>query len=188
MTAPVPYIFELSAWRDDKQEIVDWLVDQLKFDCGIDPKVGYQWIKHNRLVPLLDGLDELGLERQKKCVPKINEFAKLPSQQLVVCCRSEEYAEGEAVLDELRGALCLQPLTKSQIKQYLIQSDRKQVWRAMQQEPELTKLLEVSEVTTADGKKETPFLQIPLFLQMLAVAYKTKSPNPSARLICLMHT
>jgi predicted NACHT family NTPase len=108
--------------------------DQLRFDYGIDPQVSRQWIKQKRLLPLLDGLDELGMERQKKCVDRINAFVKvLPGQEVVVCCRSEEYDEGQVKLNTLNGALCLQPLTQQQIKDYLLRSKRKEVWNALQQ-------------------------------------------------------
>ncbi|MGI8934972.1 MAG: NACHT domain-containing protein, partial [Phormidesmis sp.] len=129
-THQVPYIFELSAWRKD-EDILDWLKGQLKFDHGIDPKVSHQWIKHNQLLPLLDGLDELGLEQQKKCVEKINDFATFTGQQVVVCCRSVEYVEGQVKLAKLNGALCLQPLTLQQIERYLQNLKRADIWNAL---------------------------------------------------------
>ncbi|WP_121971377.1 NACHT domain-containing protein [Leptolyngbya sp. BC1307] len=174
-THQVPYIFELSAWRKD-EDILDWLKGQLKFDHGIDPKVSHQWIKHNQLLPLLDGLDELGLEQQKKCVEKINDFATFTGQQVVVCCRSAEYAEGQVKLDKLNGALCLQPLTPRQIERYLLSLKRVDIWNELNSQPELALLLKRAEHAQENGEAETPFLQIPLFLQMLLVAYRGERP------------
>ena len=95
----IPIIFELSTWKDDRQSIHDWLIEQLKLNYNIDPKTGAQWLKNAQLLPLLDGLDELGLERQIICVEKINAFVKgLAYPHVVVCCRSEEYAEGRVRL------------------------------------------------------------------------------------------
>jgi len=80
-------------------------------------------VKNHQLIPLLDGLDKLGLSRQKKCTEKINEFLRQigPSRQAVVCCRAKEYDAGEAILRGPDGAveLELQPLTEPQIKNYL---------------------------------------------------------------------
>ncbi|MEM9979305.1 MAG: NACHT domain-containing protein [Cyanobacteria bacterium P01_D01_bin.2] len=90
----IPIIFELSTWKDDRQSIHDWLIEQLKLNYNIDPKTGAHWLKSAHLLPLLDGLDELGLTRQITCVERINEFVKgLAYPHVVVCCRSEEYAE-----------------------------------------------------------------------------------------------
>ncbi|MEN8445030.1 MAG: hypothetical protein ABG776_08475, partial [Cyanobacteria bacterium J06555_13] len=109
-TGQFPYIFELSAW-DGAQDILTWLTAQLKFDYGIDERVSREWISNRQLVPLLDGLDELNMEVLPQCVAKINDFVALPDQSVVVCCRSEEYAQGAAKLKALRGALRLQPLS-----------------------------------------------------------------------------
>ncbi|MEO1184200.1 MAG: hypothetical protein AAFX46_05560, partial [Cyanobacteria bacterium J06636_27] len=63
-------------------------------------------MSREKITPLLDGLDELGLTRQRICVDKINEFLQSNSGllNLVVCCREEEYQQGEAILSNLRGA------------------------------------------------------------------------------------
>ncbi len=175
-TNQVPYIFELSAWRDDEQPILDWLTGQLQFDYGISLEVSRRWIKNNQLVPLLDGLDELEMKRQKKCVAKINDFATLTGQQVVVCCRSAEYAAGRMKLDKLNGALCLQPLTPKQIERYLRSLKRADIWNALNDQPELAALLHRAAYTQNDEKAETPFLQIPLFLQMLVVTYRDEQP------------
>ena len=181
-TEQVPYIFELSAWRDDRLPILDWLMGQLHFDHGIDPKVSRLWIKHNKLLPLLDGLDELRPDRQKNCVDRINEFATLTGQQLVVCCRSEEYTVGELELRMLNGALCLQPLTEGKIERYLRSLGRKDIWQSIRKRPELVVLMKESAVVGTNGKLETPFLQIPLFLQMLVVACRDEIPTSKASL------
>ena len=178
----VPYIFELSAWRDNRQPILEWLTDQLQFDHGIDPSVSQLWIKLNQLVPLLDGLDELRPDRQETCVEKINEFATLTGQQLVVCCRSEEYAEGGLMLDELNGALCLQPLSEADIERYLRNLGRNDIWWAIRKQPELVRLLTGAAVVRSDGTSETPFLKVPLFLQMMVVACREDIPADKASL------
>jgi flagellar biosynthesis GTPase FlhF len=63
----IPVLFELSTWRNDNQSIQDWLIEQLYELHGGNPKAKRyeQWLDQQVLLPLLDGLDELGLERQK---------------------------------------------------------------------------------------------------------------------------
>ncbi|MEO0770072.1 MAG: NACHT domain-containing protein [Cyanobacteria bacterium J06649_4] len=141
-TGQFPYIFELSAWRDDRQDMLSWMVAELKVEHGIEPKESRGWIRNRQLVPLLDGLDELGIERQRKCVEKINDFVAVPGQSVVVCCRSEEYAEGQVRLKKLNGALCLQPLTDEQIEQYFRRLNRLDIWQAIQTRPDMKTLLQ----------------------------------------------
>ena len=38
-TDKIPYIFELSAWKDTEQDIASWLIEQLEFDYKIDTRV-----------------------------------------------------------------------------------------------------------------------------------------------------
>ena len=167
-TKQVPYIFELSTWQDD-QDILDWLKEQLRLDRGIDPKVSHHWITCHQLLPLLDGLDELGIEQQKRCADKINEFAKFPRQQLIVCCRSAEYAEGQVILDELNCAIYPQPLSRKEIKRYLRSLNRLDLWDSLNSQPALAVLLNRA---GSAQEAEPPLLQIPLFLQMLVVAHQ----------------
>ncbi|MEQ9620350.1 MAG: NACHT domain-containing protein [Coleofasciculus chthonoplastes F1-TOW-03] len=152
----IPVIFELSNWKDDKQSIVDWLVADLKERYTIPEAISRNWITRDQLLPLLDGLDELGLTRQVKCIEKINEFLRsIPGQSLIVCCRQEEYSQGARILDQLRGAVSLQPLTEMQIEYYLKQLGCSHLWKPIKDNPE--GLLELA--------------KIPLFLSIIPWAY-----------------
>ena len=106
---------------------------------------------------MLDGLDELGLTRQKKCIDKINEFLESNSSllQLVICCREEEYQQGEAILNQLRGAVCLQPLSEKQIQNYLRELKCQHLWEGIKND--------------ADGLGELE--KTPLFLNLIPVTY-----------------
>ena len=74
---------------------------------------------------------------------------------LVVCCRLEEYQEGKIFLDGLRGAICLQPLSDSQIETYFSHLNRQHIWNSLQ--------------TDLEGL--LPLARIPLFLHMIPVVY-----------------
>lgn len=173
-TEQIPYIFELSAWREDQQSIADWLMAQLKFDYSIAPAVSKQWLTNGQLLPLLDGLDELEPKRQKLCVDRINEFVReMSGVPVVVCCREKEYEKVAVTLSALNGALCLQPLDDGQIQTYFEDMERPDIWDAIQQEAALNALLkEPTDRTSLDEEAaEAPPLRIPLLLQILAVAY-----------------
>ena len=167
----IPYIFELSAWRDDEQDIARWLMAQLKFEHNIDEAVSRQWIVDGDLLPLLDGLDELGMVRQQRCMEKINEFVLGElGRRVVVCCRQKDYDKSGKRLDSLRGALRLQPLEREQVQGYFEGLGRSDIWTALQDKEGFGKLLQRHKAEEA----ETALLKIPLFLQILAIAYDPK--------------
>jgi hypothetical protein len=166
---PIPMIFELSAWRDDNRisiddnrtSILDWLVLQLKQKYNLAPGISRVWLERGEILPLLDGLDELGLdelglEKQRKCIRAINKYlAEDAKRNLVVCCREEEYLAGEEQLLELHGAVCLQELSDGQIRDYLTQLQRGDLWQSVQNKPEFLELA-----------------RSPLLLSMMVVAYQ----------------
>jgi len=71
-TKPIPALFNLSSWKSEDLTIVNWLVEQLNSKYGVDIDVGHKLVEKRQLVPLLDCLDELELEPQKRCVEAIN--------------------------------------------------------------------------------------------------------------------
>jgi predicted NACHT family NTPase len=154
-SAAIPIIFELSAWKEDKS-IEQWLVEQLTAVYKLPASIGKQWLDTQQLLPLLDGLDELGLVCQERCVEAINQFLVEHNQpHLVVCCRREEYEQGELQLERLKGAVYLQPLTDKQIKDYFEQLKRSHLWQVVKQTPELLALA-----------------RFPLFATMIPYAYQ----------------
>ncbi|HEY9623417.1 MAG TPA: NACHT domain-containing protein, partial [Crinalium sp.] len=71
----IPVIFELSTWTPNQSSLRDWLIAQLKDLYNLQPKESAQWLEDELLLPLLDGLDELGMEQQQRCIAAINTFA-----------------------------------------------------------------------------------------------------------------
>lgn len=166
----IPVLFELSAWRDENQSIEQWLIEQLYELHGGNrrAKPYEQWLERQVLLPLLDGLDELGLERQKKCTQKLNEFAR-HYPQMVVCCRVKEFETVGIKLTNLNGAVCLQPLSDPQIQDYLhhIKSD---LWNAITTVPAMQMLMQPTE------EGEPGLLRIPLFISLAAQVYDSLAP------------
>ncbi|NEQ45860.1 MAG: hypothetical protein F6K00_20880 [Leptolyngbya sp. SIOISBB] len=148
---------ELSAW-DKGEPIEQWIVEVVKQQYGIPKLITQHWLEQNDILPLLDGLDELGLPNQQKCIGEINTFLIGKARYgLVICCRREEYEAGQAKLDSLKGSVYLEPLQKEQIQTYFERLNRRHLWEQLQ---ENSTLLELT--------------QKPLFLSMLVVAYQGK--------------
>ncbi|RCJ40085.1 hypothetical protein A6770_38350 [Nostoc minutum NIES-26] len=138
---PVPVLFNLSSWKDDRQSITDWLVAELKSKYGVSKKLGQEWVDNHQLLPLLDGLDELEPQRQELCVRVINQF--LPSETrplyLIVCSRIEEYNNYSTQL-QLNGAIHLQPLSNNQIYNYLTSINFLELWSKISNDLKLLEL------------------------------------------------
>jgi DNA polymerase III delta prime subunit len=160
--SPVPIIFELSEWKAN-QSINQWIVFQLKIIYGIKQSISQTWLAHHQIIPLFDGLDEIvlskGLSKQVECIEAINEFFQEKDYPyLVVCCRQEEYKEGNHILEKLNGAICLKPLTQEKIKQYLYKIKQSTLWDQIQRENSLKELVKT-----------------PLFLSFFVASYDTSN-------------
>lgn len=153
---PMPVLFNLSSWKDDKQSISQWLIAELNVNYGVRKDIGKKWLNDRELLPLLDGLDELAFEQQEKCVVAINQFrrSELRSRYLVICSRVEEYQQHQTQL-ELNGAICLQPLTEEQMQQYLQDIRKPEIWQSIQTDSELFELA-----------------KLPLLLGIITLAYE----------------
>lgn len=117
---PIPVIFNLSSWSQTHQTLRQWLIEELHCSYHIPNEICARWLKNGRILPLLDGLDEVSLIHQAQCVSCINEFAAdYGLTGLVVCCRIKEY---RALLQplSLKGAIVLHPLSAKQVDEHLI--------------------------------------------------------------------
>ncbi|MCT7954866.1 NACHT domain-containing protein [Laspinema sp. D3] len=167
--APIPVILELSSWQDvTKREfpkvweqkkydpsIKEWVLSQL-MSKGVSQEMGEQWLREKELVLLLDGLDELRSERQRKCVQAINQFlsSEFSPLHLVVCSRKEEYEVYEEML-HLNGAICLEDLTNEQIRHYFTSVNLGEFWESIK-----------------GSEKIVDFIRQPLFLAVTSLAYQ----------------
>jgi ABC-type amino acid transport system permease subunit len=173
----IPLVFELSTWRDDQQSIEDWLVAQLYENYGGDRKsrVYEIWLEKQVLLPLLDGLDELGLVRQQKCTEQLNQFAQT-YPQLVVCCRVKVFWHVGVKLSNLRGAVQLEPLTDEQIQSYLAEVGKSALWEQIQTVPEMHKLLQPVVAPENCDYDEPGLLRVPLFISLAARVFEVDRP------------
>jgi DNA polymerase III delta prime subunit len=119
---PIPVVFNLSSWRDPKQDLVHWLIDELLAKYQIPKKIARRWLEANWIVPLLDGLDEVMTANQPACVEAINTYVQdngVPG--LAVCSRLNEYTDVPVRL-HIAGAICLQPLRPEDVTDYVARS------------------------------------------------------------------
>jgi predicted NACHT family NTPase len=86
--------------------------------------VAQQWIANDQILQLLDSLDEVEQTDRPICVDVINTYRQehgfIP---MVICCRASDYASLPERLI-LGTAVMVQPLTMSQIAEYITKSSK----------------------------------------------------------------
>ena len=151
---PIPVLLNLSSWKEDKQSIKDWIIDDLKQKYGVRKDIGKKWLEQAVIIPLLDGLDELAPARQSLAVERINQFLQPSSWSsfLVVCSRTEEF-ERTATKLGLNDSIILQPFNNGQIQNYILQTEGEQLWDSIKDDPSFMDLA-----------------QTPLFLTIIVIS------------------
>ena len=116
---PMPVVFNLSAWAEKRQPMEEWLIAELVTRYKIGPTTAKSWITDNQIMPLLDGLDEVGTEHRNVCVHAINTYwLNHSAAPLVVGSRLAEYSLLDTKLVGSR-AVQVQPMTPEQVADYL---------------------------------------------------------------------
>jgi hypothetical protein len=158
VTYPIPMVFNLASWTE-KLTLADWLAQELNNLYSVPRKTAPDWVKGDKLLLLLDGLDEVRQESRAKCVEAINEFRKEHGlTSLAVCSRSQDYTDLNAKLS-FEGAIEVQPLTQKQITEFFNRFG-KEVAGIKQSLEKDSALREMAET--------------PLFLSIMIMAYQDK--------------
>jgi len=111
----VPVVLNLSSWTNLDNSLPKWIENELSVKYQIPRRFGGNWLEEQRLLLMLDGLDEVNPDHQESCVNAINEFVETNGVPgIVVCSRLQDYSALSTKL-KLNGAVCLQPLTNEQI-------------------------------------------------------------------------
>lgn len=115
---PIPVVVNLSSWAESATSISQWLLGELRIKYLIPPRISQRWLADNKLILLLDGLDEVRETERAACVEAINAFAEESLTGMVICSRLNEYISLPSRL-HLTGAVSLRKLTREQVFSYL---------------------------------------------------------------------
>ena len=112
---PVPVLLRLSTWNPGEQTLDRWVADQLKADYGVR-----QPVPADRLLPLLDGLDEMPAARRRHALLAISDTFDTP---LILTSRTTEYLDTLIALPQHTLAAAavveLTPLSAGTVRDYL---------------------------------------------------------------------
>jgi hypothetical protein len=158
---PIPVVFNLSSWSTQYPSFFEWLLSELREKYFVPKRMGRRFLDHNRLLLLLDGLDEVGDSKRASCVQAINLFIRRPSIsriQFVVCCRREEYLTLTERIEARE--MELEELAEGEVRRYVVQSSPNGA--------EIKKALEENETLDAVSRS-------PLMLNFIRAVYETPS-------------
>jgi DNA polymerase III delta prime subunit len=171
----LPVVFNLSSWAAKQQRLTEWMIEELIDKYQVPRKIGQSWVADDKVLPLLDGLDEVAREARIACIRQINSYydSRLEhgGSPIVVCCRSKEFRvllrdlQSESISlprstrvgFNLQYAVGILPLTDEQINTYLEQGGE-QVKKLREFLDEDTKLRELA--------------REPLMLNIFTLAYQ----------------
>jgi len=160
--APIPVILELSTWRGEP--MVDWIGAEIQARFGIQRKIVKEWLHLDHLVPLLDGLDELGIEQAREAIKAINQLQRHNSDQqkhLVVCSRVQDYQDCGVKLVGVDQEVRLCDLEDEKIEVYLKERKAGHLWQDLKKYPLWMNLA-----------------RRPMLLNLMPIAFEKPKPLP----------
>ncbi|MBF0303295.1 MAG: NACHT domain-containing protein [Desulfamplus sp.] len=161
---PIPVLFNLSGWDERKyKSLQDYLTDEIRSKYQIPKRLTNErkWIEDNRILPFLDGFDEVKKESRKSCLKAINSFiCDSGVRGVVVTSRVKEYSEISERL-KLNGAVFIKPLGSHDVDEYLNKVDSSVQLKAILEKDKNLKELAAS----------------PLMLNIMALSYDGNAPD-----------
>ena len=123
----IPVVFNLAPWTKTDQHFHEWLEAALISGYGFSKILAKEAVDNNQILPLLDGLDEVGTKEtddaakailRSHCLDAIDRYLSLfDLPYTVICSRIDEYTT--ATNAPIKAEVLINPLTPKQIKQTL---------------------------------------------------------------------
>jgi len=121
---PIPVIFSIASWDPADSSLQEWIIRQLANNYpGLgasalqEPTIAAELVKSGRILPVLDGFDELTGRLRRTALASLN----ITDTPLILTSRLSEYSEA---VDSARAlsraaAIVLAPLTTEDLSSYL---------------------------------------------------------------------
>ncbi|MER5362531.1 NACHT domain-containing protein [Streptomyces sp. NPDC002785] len=122
---PIPLVLSLESWDTRRQALTEWLMDRLRQDHpGLPPVDGVhparRLVLERRVLPVLDGLDELPEHRRAEVLDALNAGLGVV-QDAVLVSRTAEYERLDQAGKGLRHSTVIEslPLRPNEVANYL---------------------------------------------------------------------
>lgn len=148
---PVPLFVPMTSWNPKKEKLRVWLERQLPVDypglgaritvAGKKTTVIAMLLDEQKIIPILDGLDEMSAGARVRAISRLNEAFAAPARplRLVLTCRTEEYQKavgepgpGQDAHPVLAAAVIeLHALDPDKVSSYLTDRGHSERWAAV---------------------------------------------------------
>ncbi|WP_159403814.1 NACHT domain-containing protein [Streptomyces sp. NRRL S-646] len=176
---PIPVRLSLAGW-DTSQPFKQWLAHQVHQhfrDRGITAADALLLVDHHRILPVLDGLDEMdadtapvGRRRATSALQQLNDYQDpTGNAPVILTCRTTQYEQLAAQDLRMREAARIQidPVTASQAAAYLTaRSANPARWTAV-----------IDKLTVTPGGTLARALNTPWRLNLAVTAYEERHPD-----------
>lgn len=120
---PVPVLLSAASWDPAKDHLNTWIVreiDRIYEPLQHGTSIGKTLLNEQKLIPIVDGLDELHASKRPLAISEINR-ALASESSVILTCREEEYDIAVREGDVLTSAAVIvaQPLRPGEIISYL---------------------------------------------------------------------
>lgn len=89
---PLPVFLNLSSWTNKQNNFSGWVIQEIVNRCKISKNIAEKLISKQKLMLLLDGLDEVNPVSRKGCIQKLNGFIDDNGRtEIILCSRLKEY-------------------------------------------------------------------------------------------------
>ncbi len=112
------WIEALANWTQPNESTVTWLIGELNFQYQVPRPIAQAWVQQERLLLLLDGLDEVKPDHRDDCAQAINRFSQEYGSAIAIACRQQDYEQLTAPLN-FQNVIRIQPLSFEQADTYL---------------------------------------------------------------------
>lgn len=178
---PVPVLMSMSGWHPLSEPWRDWMARRLATDypalraAGFGPDAARGLIGDRRVLPILDGLDELP-ESVRPAVLRALNAEMTKDDQLILTCRTTEYETASAAGGGISGGAVIEPrpLEMRHAATYLTHCLKSQPSRHGESWPDL-----LSTLTTDRGSPLARALTTPLDLWLLRKIYIDTGADPA---------
>lgn len=100
LNKPFPVIFNLGSWSESYEKFDDWLIAMLVSGEGLSRDFAARLLRKEKIIFLLDGLDELARNRDPEgaaeiraaCLRSLNRYLQR-GRKVVICCRENEFRQ-----------------------------------------------------------------------------------------------
>ena len=165
----IPVIFSLASWAVKRPPLSEWMIEGLSIVHQVPPELARGWMESNKIIPLLDGLDEVDDRYRVACAHEINNFHKTHEQiPLVVCCRRNDYLNLQRQEPLDLHAVVVPPLTYKEVAKYL-------------NDHENLESLDGLRLAVATDQNLQSVTTTPLMLSTMALAYQSRDPEEIPR-------